>query len=186
MELMEAIYNRRSVRFFTTDPVGKETIEKLINAGIQAPSAMNSQPWAFSVIQDKDLLQKISDDTKAYFLETLSSRPYMEGYRPLFSNPDYHIFYNAPTLLTVYAKPEGPTPASDCSLAAQNIMLAAHALGLGTCWMGFAQVALNTPALKEQFGIPDSYTVIAPLAIGHPSKPSSTVARKEPQILFWK
>ena len=65
MELMEAIYKRRSVRFFTEEQVDKDTIDKLINAAIQAPSAMNGQPWAFSVIQDKALMQKISDDSKA-------------------------------------------------------------------------------------------------------------------------
>ena len=186
MELMETIYKRRSVRFYTEEPVDKDTIEKLIKAGIQAPSAMNVQPWAFGVIQDKALMQKISDDTKAYLLASISAKPYLECYRQLFSNPDFHVFYKAPALLTVFAKPEGPNPACDCALVAQNIMLAAHSLGLGSCWIGFAQMSLNTPELKEQLGIPKEYIAVAPIIIGHPAKVSAAVIKKEPEILFWK
>ena len=186
MELMEAIYNRRSVRFYTEETVDKDTIDKLIKAGIQAPSAMNVQPWAFGVIQDKALMQKISDDTKAYLLASISAKPYLECYRQLFSNPEFNIFYHAPVLLTVFAKPEGPNASCDCALAAQNIMLAAHSLGLGSCWIGFAQMSLNTPELKEQLGIPKEYTIVAPLIIGHPSKASAAIIKKEPEILFWK
>ena len=186
MELMETIYNRRSVRFYTEETVDKDTIEELIKAGIQAPSAMNVQPWAFAVIQDKELLQKISDETKVCLLASLSERPYLECYRQLFSDPEFHVFYNAPALIITLAKPEGAYASGDCTLAAQNIMLAAHSLGLGSCWIGFAQMSLNTPELKEQLGIPKEYTIVAPLIIGHPAKASVAVIKKEPEILFWK
>lgn len=186
MELMETIYNRRSVRFYTEEPVGKDTIDKLIKAGIQAPSAMNVQPWAFAVIQDKALLQKISDETKVYLLASISEKPYLECYRQLFSDPEFHVFYNAPALIITLAKPEGAYASGDCTLAAQNIMLAAHSLGLGTCWIGFAQMSLNTPELKEQLGIPKDYIAVAPIIIGHPSKESPAVIKRDPEILFWK
>ncbi len=186
MELMETIYNRRSVRFYTEETVDKATIDKLIKAGIQAPSAMNVQPWAFGVIQDKALMQKISDETKAYLLASISAKPYLECYRQLFSDPEFHIFYHAPALLTVFAKLEGPNPSCDCALAAQNIMLAAHSLGLGSCWIGFAQMSLNAPELKEQLGIPKEYITVAPIIIGHPAKVSPAVLKREPEILFWK
>ena len=186
MELMEAIYNRRSVRFYTEEAVDKDIINKLIKAGIQAPSAMNVQPWAFGVIQDKALMQKISDETKAYLLASISAKPYLECYRQLFSNPEFNIFYHAPVLLAVFGKPEGPNPACDCALVAQNIMLAAHSLGLGSCWIGFAQMSLNTPELKKQLGIPQEYVAVAPIIIGHPAKTSPEIFKREPQILFWK
>ena len=186
MELMEAIYKRRSVRFYTEETVDKATIEKLIEAGIQAPSAMNVQPWAFGVIQDKALMQKISDETKAYLLASISEKPYLECYRQLFSNPEFNIFYHAPVLLTILAKPEGPFPACDCNLAAQNVMLAAHSIGLGSCWIGFAQMSLNRPELKEQLGIPKEYTIAAPLVIGHPAKTSPDIIKREPEMVFWK
>ena len=186
MELMEAIYKRRSVRFYTEETVDKATIEKLIEAGIQAPSAMNVQPWAFGVIQDKALMQKISDETKAYLLASISERPYLERYRQLFSDPEFNVFYNAPALIITLAKPEGAYASGDCTLAAENIMLAAHSLGLGSCWIGFAQMSLNRPELKEQLGIPNEYTIAAPLVIGHPAKTSPDIIKREPEIVFWK
>jgi len=186
MELMEAIYKRRSVRFYTEETVDKATIEKLIKAGTQAPSAMNVQPWAFAVIQDKALLQKISDETKVYLLASISERPYLECYRQIFGDPEFHVFYNAPALIITLAKPEGAYASGDCTLAAQNIMLAAHALGLGSCWIGFAQMSLNTPELKERLGIPKEYTIVAPIIIGHPAKTSPDINKKEPEMVFWK
>ena len=186
MELIDAIYNRHSVRFYTEEAVDKADIDKLIKAGIQAPSAMNVQPWSFGVIQDKALMQKISDDTKTYLLASISEKPFLECYRQLFNTPEYNIFYHAPVLLTIFAKPEGPNPACDCALAAQNIMLSAHELGLGSCWIGFAQMSLNMPELKEQLGIPKDYIAVAPIIIGHPSKISTAVLKRDPEILFWK
>lgn len=186
MNIKDAIYTRYSVRKFTTDIVDKDTINKLIQAGTQAPSAMNSQPWAFSVIQDKDTLKKISNETKVFLLEQLEKMPLMGGYRNTLANPDFDIFYNGNTLLTIYAKQQGPCPDTDCSLAAENIMLMAHSLGLGTCWIGFAKMYLNEPAAKKKFGIPDEYTIAAPIIIGYPMNSGNPAPKKEAEILFWK
>ena len=186
MDLTNAIYDRRSVRSFAPGAVSKEMIDKLIAAAVQAPSAMNSQPWAFSVVQDSNLLRQISIDTKAHLLSTLKEKPYLEVYRAAFTNPDFDIFYNTSTLLTIYAKPEGPSPANDCAIAAQNIMLMAHSLGLGTCWIGFARVFLELPEVKAKLNVPSDYTIIAPLIVGHPTKLIGSIAKKEPEILFWK
>lgn len=186
MELKEAIYTRRSVRYFTEKNVEKETILELIHTGIQAPSSLNLQPWTFSVIQDKNLLNQLSDKTKAYLLETIETRPYLEKYKERFNNPDSHVFYNAPALITIYAKPIGHRAKGDCSFVAQNIMLTAHSMGLGTCWIGFAQTFLDTPAMKKELQVPDDYSVVAPIIVGYPAKKSDVVEKNEPEILFWK
>lgn len=185
MEILEAIYTRRSIRKFTSEMVSKESIERLINAGIQAPSAMNQQPWAFSIIQNKELLQQISDRAKVYLLNRIDEKPILEKYREAFMNTQYNIFYHASTLITVYAKP-GPSAEGDCCLAAQNIMLAANALGLGTCWIGFAQLFFNTAEMKKEMQIPEEYTIIAPLIVGYPANKNKMIEKQSPQILFWK
>lgn len=159
MEINQAIHTRRSVRKFTPEIVSKETVNQLIDAAVQAPSAMNKQPWAFSVIQDKNLLKLISDRTKKYLLSIIDQKPYIEKYRNMFLDPDFNVFYNASTLLTIYAKPK-PSSDIDCCLAAQNIMLTANSLGLGTCWIGFAQAFLNTIDIKKEMNIHDNYTVV--------------------------
>ncbi|MCX6343741.1 MAG: nitroreductase [Armatimonadetes bacterium] len=187
MNTIDAIYTRRSTRGYLDKPVDKSSIERLIIAATQAPSAMNTQPWAFGVIEDKQKLQEISDHTKAYLLSILDMASALEGYREALQNPDYNIFYGAPVLIIIMAKPDASLdPKIDCSLAAQNLMLMACSLGLGTCWIGFTQVYLNTPEAKIDLGIPDGCTVVAPIIVGYPETKPITVEKNPPEILFWR
>lgn len=186
MELAQAINTRHSVRKFTSKAIDKATITTLLTMGCRAPSAMNTQPWAFSVIQDKELLKQISNETKAFLLEIMVSKPTLEKYQQMFRDPDFDVFYQASTLVTIYAKSNGPQSQIDCSLAAQNIMLSAHDLGLGSCWIGFAQIYLNQPDVKERLGVPSTYSIVAPLVIGHPAIAGQATPKKDPDIIFWK
>ncbi len=187
MELQAAITNRRSVRSYTDTKVDKATIEKLLNAAVQAPSAMNSQPWAYAVIQEDNLLKEISDRSKQYLLSLLDKVPALNKYKAAFENPDFNIFYNATSLVIIFAKAEGIHSAEDCCLAAQNLMLTAHGLGLGTCWIGFARSYLNLPEVQEQLGIPNGYEAVAPIIVGYPQVVNPpAVPKKEPEVLFWK
>ncbi len=183
---MDTINGRRSVRNFTPQKVPAELIRELIKAAVQAPSAMNSQPWSFVIIQDATLLKNYSDQAKQILLANLDQQPLLAKYRATLANPDYNIFYNAGTLLIIYARPAGPHPLGDCSLAAQNIMLTAHARGLGTCWIGFAVALLDTPAIKRSLNIPAEYTAVAPLIVGFPQFLPPAVPRNDPEILAWK
>jgi len=70
----------------------------------------------------------------------------------------------------------------DCALAAENLMLTAHLMGLGSCWIGFAQGYLNTPAGKRTLGLPESWVPVAPIILGFPAAPPEPVPRKEPEI----
>ncbi len=74
MELKEAIYRRRSVREFTTEPVDQDMLRDLIDAAVQAPSAVNQQPWSFCVVRDRTLLARISLEAKAHMLRSLAGR----------------------------------------------------------------------------------------------------------------
>ncbi len=186
MELIDAINNRRSIRNYKNQVVEKSAIDKILQAAVQAPSAMNSQPWAFAVIQNSELLQMYSDRAKGYLLSALEKNPLLIKYRAVLSKPDFNIFYNANTLIIIYAKPEGPHPVEDCCLAAQNLMLAAHSLGLGTCWIGFASALLNLREVKNELGVPEEYIATAPIIIGHPQSAVPDIPKKAPEIIFWK
>ncbi|SDF24775.1 nitroreductase family protein [Sporolituus thermophilus] len=186
MELFDAIQSRRSVRNYSPQAVSKDLLLQLLEAAVQAPSAMNSQPWAFAVIQDRELLNHYSDRAKAFLLSQMDQHPPLTKYRTALANPDFNIFYNAGTLLIVYAVPNGPHPEEDCCLAAQNIMLAAHGLGLGTCWIGFARPLLNLPEVKAELGVPAEYQAVAPLIVGYPASPVPPIPKKPPQILLWR
>lgn len=185
METKECIFTRRSVRNFLEKPVEKEKLDILIDAAIQAPSAMNSQPWAFAFVLSKERLKEISDRSKAHLLSILDHRPMLQKYRTTLENPGFNLFYNAPALVLVCSKPDcSPNPSIDCALAADNLMLMARNLELGTCWIGLASAYLNTPEGKQYLGIPGSYGVVAPIIVGYSESEQSTMDRNPPEVLF--
>src|SRR5665811_627894 len=102
-----------------------------------------------------------------------------------FTRPDFNIFHGANTLIIICAKPLGPFVVADCWLAAENLMLAASAIGLGSCVIGSAVAALNIHKVKTELGIPDEYSVIAPVVVGVPSGATVATSRNEPIILSW-
>ena len=186
MELMDAIYGRRSVRAFKSDPVERRQIEMVIDAANQAPSKMNSQPWAFAVIQDRALLTDFSQRSKEHLLNAYRDEPLMDRYREDLSNPAFDIFYGAGTLIVIYASSQGLLPEEDCSLAGQNLMLAAHGLGLGTCCIGWARPFLSLPETKDEIGIPEELTPVLPIIVGIASEAVTAPPRAAPRVVVWK
>ncbi len=182
MELMEAIYHRRAIRDYTPASVDTATIRMLIEAATQAPSAMNLQPWSFAVVTSRDHLLRFSEEAKAYLLRHIPDFPKLSHYRDRFADPGFNIFYNAPALVVLCATTADTQAAEDCALAAQNLMLAAHGHGLGTCCIGFARPWLNTPAGKAALGIPPAHVPIVPVIIGWPKETVSGHPRRPPDI----
>ncbi len=181
MDVMDAIRKRRSVRDFAGDAIDKTVIRQIIDAAVQAPSAINEQPWRFTVIQEQATLDRISSRAKAHVLSAPSgSLP--ARLRDMLANPDFQIFYHAPALVVISARAGGPWMVEDCALAAENLMLAACAAGLGTCWIGFAQGWLQTPEGKKALDLPPECLPVAPIIVGRPKSAAPAVPRKEPQI----
>jgi nitroreductase len=105
-----------------------------------------------------------------------------DSFRSRLSDPNFHVFYHAPVLIVISAIEQGPWIVEDCTLAAENLMLAAHAAGLGTCWIGFAQSFLNTPDGKKALDLPAAWVSVAPIIVGHPKAATPAVPRKEPAV----
>ena len=182
MDLNDVIAGRRSTREYTAQAVDDQGIRRLIDAAVRAPNASNGQPWTFTVVRDRDLLDRISDAAKAHVLATLPAGPGPDRDRMSLGDPDFQIFYHAPALVLISGTTRRPWVVEDCALAAENLMLAAHADGLGTCWIGLAQGYLNTPEGKSQLGLPVEWVPVAPIIVGHPTVMPAAVARKEPEI----
>ena len=181
MDLKEAIYTRRSVRDFTDKRVDEETLRQLVDAAIQAPSAVNQQPWSFCVVRDRALLVRISGEAKAHMLKT-SPAELSHHFQEILSDPKFDVLYHAPALVVISSTTESPWAVENCSLAAENLMLTARAAGLGTCWIGFAQTWLGTPEGKMALGLPEIYLPVAPIIVGHPKSAPPPVPRKAPEI----
>lgn len=188
MSAMDAIYHRRAVRDYAPQKIDQAMIRTLLDAAVHAPTAVKEEPWAFVVIQDKALLNRLSDNVKE--LLSAGTDPIHPPEKNLlhdhFTNPQFNAFYNAGTLIVICGKPLGTFVVSDCWLAAENLMIAACANGLGTCPIGLAVTALNTPHWKKEFGIPADITAFAPIILGMPAGVNPPVPRKEPEILVWK
>jgi nitroreductase len=182
MDLKEAIYTRRSVRGFRADAIDEKTLTELIDAAIQAPSAVNQQPCSFCVVRDKALLAKISREAKAHMLNSSPVGLMSHHFQEILNDPNFDIFYGAPALMLISTVKQIPWAIEDCALAAENLMLAARGVGLGTCWISFAQAWLGTHEGKAALKLPTSYAPIAPIIVGHPKSVPSPVPRKDPEI----
>lgn len=184
MEVSEAVRKRRSVRNYSDRPVDEATVKALLEAATLAPSAINEQPWAFAVVQDRLLLKTYSDRAKKLMASHLSST-HSELQKHL-RDPAFNIFYNASTLIVICARPVGEHPDWDCCLAAENLMLAAVDMGLGTCTIGFAWPLLEQTDVKEELNIKAEYRPVLPIIVGYPAEDSPTVPRRPPAILSWR
>jgi nitroreductase len=181
MDVEKAIFGRRSVRQYADQAIDESVIRSLVQAAAQAPSAVNEQPWTFTVVRDQKSLDHISDAAKSHMLATMGGARHADHFRVHLSDPKFHIFYHAPALILISAKAQGPWIVEDCALAAENLMLAAYAAGLGSCWIGFAQSYLNTPGGKAALGLPAEWIAVAPIILGHPSGAAAPVPRKPPE-----
>ena len=183
MQLDDCIKGRRSVRSFKDEPVSKEKIEAVLEAGVWAASGMNRQPWRFIVIEDKNIIKSVSDETKKVVSRVMPQ----VGNR--FDTKEDIICYNAPVLLLICTE-DDKTFANinlrDSVLAAENIFLKAHELGLGACYMGWIDLlGQNQPEVWKKVGVPDGYVVQVPLIIGVPKAKLGAGKRNKPNILKW-
>jgi nitroreductase len=188
ISVMEAIYKRSSVRSYLPQKLDKDTVKKLLDAAVRAPTAIHEEPWQFVITQDKGALKRISDRAKIFFLEEVNRAHLDRGGHALehFASPEFNIFYNAGTLIVICASPTAPFAVADCWLAAENLLLAAYSMGLGSCVIGSAVTGLNTPEVKAELGIPAEISAIVPIIVGVPSGKTDPTSRREVKILAWK
>ena len=195
LSALDVIYMRRSVRSYTGLVLDRPTVRALIDAAVQAPTAMHEEPWQFVVIQDAAMLKRCSDRAKASWarqadqhrdLHEAGEATARAHFAHQLTDPEFSLFYNAGTLIVICAKAMGPFVVADCWLAAENLMLAASAMGLGTCCIGSAVPALNAPETKAELGIPADVTAVAPIIVGVPDGEASPVPRRDPEIVSWK
>lgn len=160
MDVSEAIKLRRSIRSFDSRPVSDDLLLKLAEAGRLAPSASNLQPWKFFFITDADLVRKVD-----LFSPGLSGKPPV--IMAICSDMDYALKHGSPNS-EVYGC------MMDASMAAENIMLEAVELGLGTC----AIKSYNAAAVKKILKLPEHFRMELLISIGYPTGEPRTARRK--------
>ncbi len=186
--LFTVIRNRRATRSYLGKPVSDKIIETLIDFSIQAPSAMNLQPWSFVVIQNQKILKEISDSVKKnLFSNPDFSKEVSKRGLHFFNETDADLFYGATTLIVICAKNSSDKQFSteaDCFLAAENFMLAATGMGLATCPIGLVRNYIAQPEISKKLGVLENYTPVLPIVIGYAGTQQHEVARN-PAIIKW-
>ncbi len=176
-EVIKAITERRSHRVYLSEQLKEEHLTAILKAGAFAPSGMNAQPWIFTVVSKKSLLDKLNDACKKVMLASGIERLIASA-----KNPDSSAFYAAPALIIVSADKSSVTPVEDCAIALGYMFVAAESLGIGSCWINAVKGALESPegkALKNELQIPESFKVYCSGAFGYKSAKPSAAPRKE-------
>jgi nitroreductase len=184
MNFNEILQNRRSIRNFQNKAIPVELLQDLIQDSILAPSAGNEQPWEFIVVTNREMIDKISVESKNNLLARIASNPndYVKKYESMLQKEAFHIFYHAPAVLFIVGQKGLKNLHVDCALAASYLMMSATSRGLGSCWVNFA-TAIRDPDMRTALGLQDDHTIVAPIALGYPAKIPRIPHRREPKII---
>ncbi len=152
-DIIEVIKSRRSIRAYKKEKIPRELVMKILEAGRWAPSASNNQPWRFVVIEDEEIIQQIAFESIAFGI---------------------NMFVRYATLIiAIYSPVKHRWVDVDCGMCAQNMMLEAHSLGIGSCFVG----AFREKAVKNTLGIPEKARIIGLITFGFPAQVKETKAR---------
>lgn len=167
--VLQAIKDRRSIRAYTDEQIPDDALQTILDAGLAAPSASNQQPWHFTAVKDKALIQRVEE---AFLEEAVKSCP--PATRERITAPGYSVFFHAPTVIFLSCPPlENMRYAqTDTGMAVQNMTLAAHALGLGSVILGMPRYAFmgdRAEELRRALCFPEGYDHCLSLAVGYPA-----------------
>ena len=184
-ETIKTIMNRRSIRSFLPEQIKEGELKDILEAGLYAPSAINEQPWHFTVIQNKELIERLNVDVKKSCLDCRVK--YLEG---IVRREGYHIFHHSPTIVIVSGYEKAGFHETDCAAATENMLLAAESLGIGSCWIGLARFLFGSEKsvdyLKE-LGIPEGFKPLYAVALGYKrEKTAAAPPRRENTVRFIK
>ena len=174
--VIEAIMSRRSIRVYKDTPVEREKLQRIAECGVNAPNAMNAQNWNVRIIDSKEYIDGVTEIYKA-------ANPEAVQRDPNFKN----MFRNAPAVIAV-AAPQGGYSSIDCGLLGENIMLAAHSLGLGTCCLGgpvrFLSSNADAKPYLDRLKLDDGYELLYLIAVGYPDETPDARPRNLDKIRF--
>lgn len=177
MDVLQSISNRRSHRSYKEDQLTEEVLSLIIKAGLEAPSARNRQPWHFSVVQNADLLQEIHVEAAKALMDARNN--------PRFADPDFQIFYHAPTVIFLFGEKDFSWTHVDCGIAVENMALAAEGLGVGSVILGWPLYAFKgekADDFRARLQCPEGYDFVVALALGYATDTKNAHGLREEKI----
>ncbi|MGD2034272.1 MAG: nitroreductase family protein [Bacteroidales bacterium] len=167
MDVLEAIFTRRSIRRYSDKEIDTKIVDKIIHAGMYAPSAVNKQPWHFIVFEKEETCRAIMEVHR-------SSSMLSEANKSILVCVDENLQHDEGYGLL------------DCSAATENMLLAAHALGLGACWIGIFPRKNRMDGVKTIFNLPDHVLPLAIVSLGYPAETKDTPDRIKPDRIHYE
>lgn len=180
--VVEAIMSRRSIRSYKPEQITPEQLDTIVKCAINAPSTLNKQSWEIRVIQNADLLSRINNS----FVEKAKGKS-LQGSAARAQEPGFSVFHGAPTLIIVGKDKSNPYSAVDCGLLAQNILLSAESMNIGTCTIGNMAGILNDPDSKDflkEINMPDTHEVVFGIAVGYKNESPDAKPRDESKVQY--
>ncbi|MBR5314853.1 MAG: nitroreductase [Clostridia bacterium] len=171
MDAMECLLGRRSVRSFTEQKIARTDLEKITNAAIHAPSAMNRQNWQFTVVQNAEIIADLAECLRVKLNRDV-------GYN----------FYKPNVLILCSAPRDSKFGVEDCAVAMQNIMLSAHSLGIGSVWINQFNSVCDDENVRKQLdriGVPENHLVWGTAALGYEGENAVRNTFKNPDVIKW-
>jgi len=184
-EVIEAIKKRRSVRAYDAKPIPRDVLNAVIEAGNEAPSAMNSQPWRFVVVEDKDAKRKLLRAALPQAMKITEMVKDADPERYAMMKKRYAelpdpVYYSAPAIVFVIGN--GRYAGHSCPLACENMMLAAYSLGVGSCWVGFGAMVTEDPEVRSILELKEDDSIFGPILLGYPKGETKRPSKKGPQV----
>ncbi len=181
-ETLRLISTRRSHRAYESTPITEEQLKAVLRAAVESPSAVNRQPWHFTVVRNQALLD---DMNKAVWDQMMKRDP--EKRSPRFSDGSFHVFYHAPTVIFISGMPDNPYTPIDGGIAVENIALAAESLGLGSVILGMPRDAFageKADTFRQALCFPQGWDFVIAIALGVPADTKDAHVVKEDRISF--
>jgi len=179
-QVLETIKNRRSIRKYLPDQIKDAELKAILEAGAYAPSAHNEQSWHFTVIRDKQFLDRASEKAK----ELMAAQD-TDWVKRMGQNSAYHLFHKAPVVVVVSMRKDAMSPLVDCSAAIQNMLLAAESLDIGSCWIGLARYYFSIKEELPLLNIPEGYEPCYAVTFGYKAqRPTRPLPRKKDAVNY--
>lgn len=198
-QVERVILERRSIRYFKEEQVPQELVKRVLEAGRFAPSHGNCQPWKFVVIRDRKMLDEMTASVAEICKNLTAMMAEIKPPEPLHPIPykavirlslgRTFLFHHAPTAIIIFKDVRGiSNPDLDCGIAGQNMVLAAHSLGLGTCWISFARLLFQYAAeWNERLGVEYPWEFASSIVLGYPrGKPDGMIERDTHAIEWYE
>jgi nitroreductase len=211
----QVILERRSIRAFKKESLPNSMIRRILEAGRYAPSTGNTQPWKFIVVNSQEILEEMEKDAvkiikffmflldytrgnalrRLYILSWVKwvirfmkneLNPVPFGLMTQIAQDRTPAFHGAPTLVLLVEDRRGAgNPSVDIGICGQNMVLAAHSMGAGSCWIGITKVLMYLPKWRKKFGIKYPYRLNDCIAFGWPSPKADGMVQREVQLVQW-